>query len=84
MPSRFIRGRITELTLIESGAPDCAAHTQGVMMAPVSNCHHMVKPAVSWVPGSVLLSGWGRAATLTRLQDLPIGQMRHPSVVWLS
>lgn len=58
MLSRFIRGRITELTPLVSGAPDYAAHVHGVMLAPASDCQGIMQPAVSWVPVSVVLSAW--------------------------
>lgn len=54
-----------------SGAPDCAAHTQGVVAVPASNRHRTVRPAVPGVPGSVLLSGWDRAATPIHLHVPP-------------
>lgn len=57
------RGRISELAPVVSGAPDAAAHTQGVVASPASNRHHTVKPAVPGVPGSVLLSGWAKPHT---------------------
>lgn len=40
-----------------------------MVFAAASSCRCVVKPAVPWVPGSVLLTGWGRGASWIHHQD---------------